>query len=102
MSAAAALRLCPLVVSCSIKQLTKLISDLAPAAIKEETLAELNGRKIAIDASMAIYQFLVRGESHDTGRDRRCGTTGPSELEHLEQLPDARGCGPRSAVLPPA
>jgi hypothetical protein len=59
----AALRLCPLVVSCSIKQLTKLISDLAPAAIKEETLAELNGRKIAIDASMAIYQFLVRGES---------------------------------------
>lgn len=44
---------------CSIKQLTKLLSEHAAGAIKEQTLADLNGRKIAIDASMAIYQFLV-------------------------------------------
>lgn len=42
-----------------IKNLTKLIADLAPEAIKEQALAELTGRKVAIDASMAIYQFLV-------------------------------------------
>lgn len=36
----------------SIKQLTKLINENCPAAVKEQSLAELNGRKIAIDASM--------------------------------------------------
>jgi hypothetical protein len=58
---------------CSIKQLTKLLNDLAPAAVKEETLAELNGRKIAIDASMAIYQFLV---------SRQCGLARPVHGRH--------------------
>ena len=49
----------PTLCVCSIKQLTKLLSEFAPASVKEQTLADLNGRKIAIDASMAIYQFLV-------------------------------------------
>lgn len=35
--------------------------------MKEQTLAELNGRKIAIDASMAIYQFLVAVRSAGEG-----------------------------------
>ena len=39
--------------------LTKLIGDNAPSAIKETTLGSHFGRKVAIDASMAIYQFLV-------------------------------------------
>jgi flap endonuclease-1 len=43
-----------------IKQLTKLISELCPGCIREQELKQLTGRKIAIDASMAIYQFLVR------------------------------------------
>lgn len=43
-----------------IKNLTKIIQEVAPAAIKEITLKELMGRRVAIDASMAIYQFLVR------------------------------------------
>lgn len=43
-----------------IKQLTKLIQELAPGAVRECELKELTGRRIAIDASMAIYQFLVR------------------------------------------
>ena len=42
-----------------IKNLMKLIQSVAPAAVKEITLKELMGRTIAIDASMAIYSFLV-------------------------------------------
>ena len=44
----------------SIKQLTKLIGAHAPDAIKTQEMAAYTGRKLAIDASMAIYQFLVR------------------------------------------
>ncbi|RRT43774.1 hypothetical protein B296_00026343, partial [Ensete ventricosum] len=40
--------------------LTKLLSDHAPNAIKEQRFENYSGRKIAIDASMSIYQFLVR------------------------------------------
>jgi XPG N-terminal domain. len=43
-----------------IRQLAKLVNENAPRAVKERKLEELNGRVIAIDASMAIYQFLVR------------------------------------------
>uniref|UniRef100_A0A7S2EGZ9 Flap endonuclease 1 n=1 Tax=Ditylum brightwellii TaxID=49249 RepID=A0A7S2EGZ9_9STRA len=42
-----------------IKGLAKLLSDEAPECIKEVPLSSLHGRKIAIDASMAIYQFLI-------------------------------------------
>ncbi|CAL9073815.1 unnamed protein product [Musa textilis] len=41
------------------KGLTKLLSDNAPNAIKEQRFENYSGRKIAIDASMSIYQFLV-------------------------------------------
>ncbi|XP_035730263.1 flap endonuclease 1-like isoform X1 [Vespa mandarinia] len=39
--------------------LSKLIADIAPSAIKERELKHYFGRKIAIDASMCLYQFLV-------------------------------------------
>ena len=42
-----------------IHGLTKLISDHAPHAIKETKMESLFGRKIAVDASMSIYQFLI-------------------------------------------
>ena len=42
-----------------IHGLTKLISDHAPGAIKEGTIDKYFGRKVAIDASMSIYQFLI-------------------------------------------
>lgn len=42
-----------------IKNLAKLIADCAPGAVKETEFKALFGRKIAIDASMAIYQFLI-------------------------------------------
>ncbi|XP_031496972.1 flap endonuclease 1-like isoform X2 [Nymphaea colorata] len=42
-----------------IKGLTKLIADNAPKAMKEQKFESYFGRKIAIDASMSIYQFLI-------------------------------------------
>lgn len=39
--------------------LSKLIADAAPQSIKESELKHYFGRKIAIDASMCLYQFLI-------------------------------------------
>lgn len=39
--------------------LSKLIADIAPSAIKEQELKHYFGRKVAIDASMCLYQFLI-------------------------------------------
>ncbi|KAG5720045.1 Flap endonuclease 1 [Termitomyces sp. T112] len=48
-----------------IKGLTGLISELAPAAIREHDIKTLFGRKVAIDASMSIYQFLIAVRQKD-------------------------------------
>ena len=45
----------------------RLISDNAPAAIKEGSIDKYLGRKIAVDASMSIYQFLIAVRSHGDG-----------------------------------
>ncbi|KAI8855031.1 flap endonuclease 1 [Chytridium lagenaria] len=42
-----------------IHGLMKVISDNAPNAIKELAISACFGRKVAIDASMSIYQFLI-------------------------------------------
>ncbi|XP_071482320.1 flap endonuclease 1-like, partial [Diadema antillarum] len=42
-----------------IHNLARLIADCAPGAIRESEMKSLFGRKIAIDASMCIYQFLI-------------------------------------------
>lgn len=42
-----------------ITGLAKLIADIAPQAIKENEIKNYFGRKIAIDASMVLYQFLI-------------------------------------------
>ncbi|MED6131039.1 Elongation of fatty acids protein 2 [Stylosanthes scabra] len=42
-----------------IKGLTKLLADNAPKSMKENKFESYFGRKIAIDASMSIYQFLI-------------------------------------------
>ncbi|KAL4034484.1 hypothetical protein IC575_003131 [Cucumis melo] len=42
-----------------IKGLTKLLADNAPKGMKEQKFETYFGRKIAIDASMSIYQFLI-------------------------------------------
>lgn len=42
-----------------IHGLAKVIADHAPKAIKENVIGQYFGRKVAIDASMSIYQFLI-------------------------------------------
>eukprot|EP00301_Raphidiophrys_heterophryoidea_P022035 c6287_g1_i1.p1 GENE.c6287_g1_i1~~c6287_g1_i1.p1 ORF type:complete len:382 (+),score=113.10 c6287_g1_i1:614-1759(+) len=42
-----------------IKKLAKLISDNCPQAVKETQLKNYFDRRIAIDASMALYQFMI-------------------------------------------
>ena len=39
--------------------LSKLIADVAPSAIKENEMKNYFGRKVAVDASMSLYQFLI-------------------------------------------
>jgi len=48
-----------------IKGLTALISEHAPKAISEHEIKTLFGRKVAIDASMSIYQFLIAVRQKD-------------------------------------
>ncbi|KAL8438811.1 hypothetical protein Efla_003848 [Eimeria flavescens] len=42
-----------------IKGLTKFLADQAPSALHAEPKASLLGRVVAVDASMALYQFLT-------------------------------------------
>ncbi|XP_022094508.1 flap endonuclease 1-like [Acanthaster planci] len=42
-----------------IHNLARLIADFAPVAMKDNEIKNYFGRKIAIDASMCIYQFLI-------------------------------------------
>ncbi|XP_060536574.1 flap endonuclease 1 isoform X2 [Cylas formicarius] len=42
-----------------ILNLSKLLADVAPQAIKETDIKTYFGRKVAIDASMCLYQFLI-------------------------------------------
>lgn len=58
---------CPCFVSFTmgIQGLTKLISEHAPAAIKSHEISSYFGRKVAIDASMSIYQFMIAVRQQD-------------------------------------
>jgi len=42
-----------------IQGLMKLLADECPDAISEINLNSYMGRKVAVDASMAIYAFLI-------------------------------------------
>ncbi|KAI7880589.1 FEN-1 nuclease [Lichtheimia hyalospora FSU 10163] len=48
-----------------IHGLTKLISEHAPEAIKSHSIDSYFGRKVAIDASMSIYQFMIAVRQQD-------------------------------------
>ena len=43
-----------------IKGLTGLLQDNAPGCVREQKFESYLDRKVAIDASMHIYQFMVR------------------------------------------
>ncbi|KAJ6220386.1 hypothetical protein RDWZM_006198 [Blomia tropicalis] len=55
--------------------MTRLIADVAPEAIKEADLKSLFGRRIAIDASMCIYQFLIAIRSNEYMMTNDAGET---------------------------
>lgn len=42
-----------------IKGLTQLLQDMAPGCLREDSIKNYFNRKVAIDASMALYQFLI-------------------------------------------
>lgn len=48
-----------------IKGLNGLIKDKAPGAIRAQEMKNLFGRKVAIDASMCLYQFLIAVRQQD-------------------------------------
>ncbi|KAI0310696.1 PIN domain-like protein [Amylostereum chailletii] len=48
-----------------IKGLTALLAEHAPKSIQEHEIKTLFGRKVAIDASMSIYQFLIAVRQQD-------------------------------------
>ncbi|ODQ68519.1 flap endonuclease 1 [Nadsonia fulvescens var. elongata DSM 6958] len=51
-----------------IKGLNKLISDNASLAIRQSEMKNFFGRKVAIDASMSLYQFLIAVRQQDGGQ----------------------------------
>lgn len=58
-----------------IKDLSRLIADVAPNAIKEHELKAYFGRKVAIDASMSIYQFLIAVRQDGSNLSNEAGET---------------------------
>jgi len=70
-----------------IKGLAKLLSDESPECIKEVSLSSLHGRKIAIDASMAIYQFLIAVRSGGANNPAAMLTNSAGETtSHIQGL----------------
>lgn len=70
-----------------IKGLAKLLSDEAPDSLREVPLASLQGRKIAVDASMAIYQFLIAVRSGGPGGAAMMLTNADGETtSHIQGL----------------
>ena len=43
-----------------IKSLTQIIKREAPESIKHDNLYKLSGKRVAVDASLIIYQQLLR------------------------------------------
>ncbi|VDL60032.1 unnamed protein product [Hymenolepis diminuta] len=56
-----------------IHQLSKVIGDHAPKAIKNGEIKAYFGRKVAIDASMSLYQFLVAVRSEGNNLTNEAG-----------------------------
>lgn len=50
-----------------IKGLSHFLKDNAPDSVKEISIKSLSGQKIAIDASMCLYQFLIAVRQQDSG-----------------------------------
>ena len=42
-----------------IKNLSKILKDFSPECIKSIKLNELGGKKVVLDASLIIYQYVI-------------------------------------------
>ncbi|KAG7396462.1 Elongation of fatty acids protein 2 [Phytophthora boehmeriae] len=71
-----------------IKGLMKLLQEEAPSCIKEvEKMSALAGHAVAIDASMALYQFLIAIRSGDGGGPSQALTNADGEVtSHLQGM----------------
>jgi flap endonuclease-1 len=71
-----------------IKGLMKLLQEEAPSCIKEvEKMSALAGHAVAIDASMALYQFLIAIRSADGGGPSQALTNEAGEVtSHLQGM----------------
>ncbi|DBA02864.1 TPA: hypothetical protein N0F65_005891 [Lagenidium giganteum] len=70
-----------------IKGLMKLLQEEAPACIKEVQMSQLAGRSVAIDASMALYQFLIAIRSNEGGGPAQVLTNEAGEVtSHLQGM----------------
>eukprot|EP00112_Aurelia_sp_Birch-Aquarium-sp1_P007755 Seg1847.1 transcript_id=Seg1847.1/GoldUCD/mRNA.D3Y31 product="Flap endonuclease 1" protein_id=Seg1847.1/GoldUCD/D3Y31 len=58
-----------------IHQLSKVLDENAPSCMKENEIKNYFGRKIAIDASMSIYQFLIAVRSDGSQLTNELGET---------------------------
>lgn len=58
-----------------IQGLTKVIGDNAAAALKQNEIKNYFGRKVAVDASMSIYQFLIAVRSEGNMLMNEAGET---------------------------
>ncbi|CCK70512.1 multifunctional nuclease RAD27 KNAG_0E02520 [Huiozyma naganishii CBS 8797] len=60
-----------------IKGLNGIIMESAPLAVRRSEMKAFFGRKVAIDASMSLYQFLIAVRQQDGGQltDAEGGTT---------------------------
>ncbi|KAK9823030.1 hypothetical protein WJX81_001004 [Elliptochloris bilobata] len=66
-----------------IKNLTKLLGDHAPGCCREQAFDNYFGRRIAVDASMHIYQFLVVvGRTGEQGLTSEAG----DDTSHLQGM----------------
>lgn len=71
-----------------IKGLMKVINENAPDAVKEEVITGFTGRIVAVDASMAIYQFLVavRSADHAGGASTQLTNEAGEVTSHLQGI----------------
>ena len=69
-----------------IKQLMSLIQDKSPKAVKSLQLDMLSGKTIAVDASMAMYQFLIATQSYAQGKIAELADEEGNKTAHLVGL----------------
>ncbi|ORC85674.1 flap endonuclease-1 (FEN-1) [Trypanosoma theileri] len=66
--------------------LSKLLYDRSPSAIRESELNNYFGRRIAIDASMTIYQFLIAMKGFQDGQGVELRNEDGEVTSHLNGL----------------